>query len=1019
MVFPINNFEANSKGEYFIWDRFKKILPNNYISFHNYYIDTQEADVILLVPDSGILIIEIKGFYPQRVVEAVDNTNIILSDGNVERSPYKQAVRYKNQLISKLIEIDNKLSKHIIAVSVCFPYFSSKDFINKHLDRIADSSLFITADDLVSWDMLSLKIEEIFNKTNETPIYDGMYNDFNKNEINKIANIFVPGFSYEDYCKYDSEEKTLEDKTLDYSLFVCETEESEGLIEDLYNKWIEGTKIFFFSSCKSDCDKLINKAKDYIKKYSINKALIHHDENEENDVIFNLSVEHNNNINKKIYISNGEDIITREEDLEYIGKIVNFNYEQYCAEHASCDDMVVKAGAGTGKTYLLVSRIAYLCWKHKYTSDELAQKIVLLTFTNDATNEMRDRLVLYFSNMFKLTYSIKYFSYTEAIENMDICTIDSYAKKIINRYAFNLGLGNTVSITTGTLIKRNAVRKILNEYAKNNTLVASSYYIEKFLLFIIEKLGSRSVDASELIYEFNKACENEPQLGGLIKNIPYAILDIEKETENNNQIPLSYIIIYLRKIVNMIKNGIIDLKDIETKDYVFIDEFQDTDNTQIELLTDFKKALNFKIFAVGDPKQSIYRFRGASSDKAFTILDDMVGYKIRSFSLVKNYRTNAQLLEYMDKVITKLACENNLITYTNESRLVGVKNKQESKRIFRYEIATEDDRESYILKILCDFENIAKDDEKMAILVRSNAEVDRIRDICYRHNIFNVDIDKGGKLYQSDAAIDLYKLLLALQNNDDVTCLYNLYTTSYCNTSLKKNSLVNSKNAKDFFYNNLPESLSNWRKYVDLINKEPILKVIRNIIDEIQPWNIYSQRIAGNDELLLTYELRYKNNIDKLFEKIVHENNGVYLTLSSLIEFLRIMITTHQEEEERELESDVRIQCKTVHRAKGKEYSYVFFPFADERIVKTRYLGLMNFVYYNGNIGYSFKTLNNEIAIENEMYSQLNRYELDEQSYEEARIFYVAITRAKKGIIYIKNLSVKEKTITWQQLLEE
>ena len=150
-------------------------------------------------------------------------------------------------------------------------------------------------------------------------------------------------------------------------------------------------------------------------------------------------------------------------------------------------------------------------------------------------------------------------------------------------------------------------------------------------------------------------------------------------------------------------------------------------------------------------------------------------------------------------------------------------------------------------------------------------------------------------------------------------------------------------------------------------------------------------------------------------------NNGVYLTLSGLLDFLKIMITTHQEEEEREIVSYLPIQCRTIHRAKGKEYSYVFFPFADERIRKEKYYGEINFVYSEGNIGYSFKTDEMDSAIESKQYSNLIDAELVDQSFEEARIFYVAMTRAKKGIIYVKNLSKQKnkKAVLWQHLLED
>lgn len=1021
MVFPKSNFEPNSKGEDYVWNQFKKILPPNYVSFHNYEIETQQADVIVLVPDAGVLIIEIKGFYPENVEFVQDNTNIFLKNGNVERSPYKQCKRYRDRLIDLLIEKHGELANHIVAISICFPYFSESDIEEKQLTRLADKQLIIGKADLQSWDKLSAKFIKIFEKTNQIWIPNVENNCFTKKDMAQVANIFMPGFEFDPAEKIEEDENSID--SLEYSVFVTRKEKDKELVSSLFEKWKCGTKIFFFSKSSDDCYWLKTSALEYIKVYSLEKDLI-----SSNGDIFNMTVEYIDTVDKDIIIYNGDNLANYYSEISRIGEVAYFNAEQYRAEHVAKEDMVVRAGAGTGKTYLLVSRIAYLCWKHQYSADELKNRIILITFTNDATDEMRARLVLYFSNMFKLTYCKRYFEYAEIVENMVISTIDSFGKRMISKFAFYLGLGVDVSVTNGTMIKRDVLHQLINQYAKENELVSSSYYIEKFLRQIIEKLGNRSVDALDVQKEFNTACANEPVLGKLIQQIPEAMRMIEETTESRNQIPMSHIIVYLKRIVSMIKQGKIEIRENEQIDYLFIDEFQDTDDTQIELVADFKRLYGFKLFVVGDPKQSIYRFRGSSDDKAFDILNEQVGYKIREYPLVKNYRTNVKLLDYMHLAFANLAEKKELLKYEKKDRLVGVKNPDEPKRIIKYEISTEEEREYAVIEALNEFRRHKKEESKMAILVRSNAEVKAIKELCYKHNIVDVDIDTGGKLYQSEAVIDLYKLLLALQNPGEVSFLFNIFTTSYSNRSLKKIELKNSGNPAKYFKDNLPESLSNWDGYLSMVQKEPILKVLRTITEEVKPWQICSQRTVGDEDVKKLYGERYKNNLDKLFEKITIENNSSYLTLSSVLDFLRIMITTKQEEDEREIESTLPIQCRTVHRAKGKEYDTVFFPFADERIRKEKInrqkendYNEMDFVYSAGNIGYTFKTSEMMEPVCNEFYNDLIDAELKDQSYEEARIFYVALTRAKSCVMYVKNLEKQKnkKAVLWQHLLED
>ncbi len=97
-----------------------------------------------------------------------------------------------------------------------------------------------------------------------------------------------------------------------------------------------------------------------------------------------------------------------------------------------------------------------------------------------------------------------------------------------------------------------------------------------------------------------------------------------------------------------------------------------------------------------------------------------------------------------------------------------------------------------------------------------------------------------------------------------------------------------------------------------------------------------------------------------MFEKIAIDFNGDYLTLNSLSNFLSIMISTEQEEEERELESSFRISCRTIHRAKGKEYTYVLLPFCDDLLTISSKPKDCDVVVNSDGLGYSYKMPNNE-----------------------------------------------------------
>ena len=419
-------------------------------------------------------------------------------------------------------------------------------------------------------------------------------------------------------------------------------------------------------------------------------------------------------------------------------------------------------------------------------------------------------------------------------------------------------------------------------------------------------------------------------------------------------------------------------------------------------------------------RREIYRFRGANDDRAFSLLKSLCEKQFIEFDLVKNYRTNVKMLDYFDLVFKRMNNKKGsrkskgLLAYSMKDVLKGVNNPDYPAHIEKYYFSSEEEREHFICKVI---KNHTPEMGTMAILVRKNYQVADVKRICQNNEIYNVDIDTGGTLYQHEATIDLFKLAYALQNNSDEAALFNLYTTAYVNSSLDKNELMMSQDKLRYFKEHLPESLVHWFDYVEKLQTEPILRVIREIIDFVSPWNIYSQRLKCEEREKEIATLRYRNNLDKLFEKIAVETNGMYLTLNALVESLRIMITTSQEEEERAVTDNFSIQCRTIHRSKGKEYDYVFLPFADDTFEKGKPKYNNTYIVSEEGIGYFLPI--DGVEYKNEIFENEDAKEREEQSYEEARVFYVALTRAKKGLIYLETSKKNKFQTSWFEMLEE
>ena len=160
MILPINHFNGNSVAENIIWKKFKDFIPEEFVSFHNYYIGIRQPDIILLVPNRGILIIEIKGYYAKNILDVPDNSIIRFKNKPNEPSPFSQAITYRNILINDFLK-PNSLESVFVTCAVCYPYITKEEYVSKGLNKISHERLTITAEDLESQCTLLNKIEDI------------------------------------------------------------------------------------------------------------------------------------------------------------------------------------------------------------------------------------------------------------------------------------------------------------------------------------------------------------------------------------------------------------------------------------------------------------------------------------------------------------------------------------------------------------------------------------------------------------------------------------------------------------------------------------------------------------------------------------------------------------------------------------------------------------------------------------------------------------------------------------------
>ncbi|ULT59819.1 UvrD-helicase domain-containing protein [Neobacillus drentensis] len=1019
---PVINYEC----ERFVYEYLKKNLSNKFNCYYNYYVKERETDFCILVPDFGFVIIEVKGWDGTDILSIHDNTEIKYRKANNEvetdYSPLKQCRKYCQNL-SEMIKEKKNMNVFVSPV-VCYPYMAEEMFYQKSMDLISPREITLLKEDFEEpsrfLDILMNKISHIKRektvKVNEQ-VFTVLRSIFeSKEEIKADSNLTIP--------------KNEKPKNNYYSklIFIPKKHEISKVHETInlaLNLWKSGVKVIVLSE-QTGINNILFKQMEfdptfkYLDNYpsfelfnkekaQLMNRIFHF---EIYEAVINEQVDYFEVIDGKIEDDKGQ------KTLKFFHEKSNFNLDQYLVEHANFKrHILVSAGAGTGKTHSMISRISYLIYKNQLSPESLTDSIYMITFTNEAANNMKKRLSEYFNNLFILTENTYYLSMMEMVTKMNISTIHSLVKKIIQHYSVHLGVGTAISIQSGVYERREEIVRELNLLVESNDKYLScAYPFEKYELVrsvenLLDKFEKKNVDLSQKYY-FGSVTGNKDLFELLLKTAKNVQLKTIGEDIEKNIVQLSNLMIYLKKILSTLENE----NDISNPiKYLFIDEFQDTDDLQIDTIKRFQKLFGFQLFVVGDIKQCIYRFRGAE-DNAFNLLLDGMQNWEKEFSLTKNYRTYNELLLDFDKHFTALG-KNDYLKY--DKALEGVKISGSSLKLMnKVSFHDEYEFEKKLIEKLKILEKSLSEKESIAILTRTNYEIEQIRQICKKYNI-EVDTDMADNLYELESSIDLYKLVLALQFNNSPKHLYNL---SLSNFSRKISNRVIYANRKSpnyithLFMDN--KIIPKWNDYVTDLKNVPVIRLIKKMISDIKPWNQYVHTLGITDpHEVLQKKKHYKKNMDLLLETIIKRTNDEYMTINKIRDFLYIMIFAKQHEDERSIEKDnnKKLLCTTVHKSKGLEYTHVILPFCEFELES---INKNEMIINKNDIGLQMKI--GETSIYNDIFKNERDKEKTSKVQEETRILYVAMTRAENTFTWFKSLENNNRNVkeSWSKLLE-
>ena len=537
---------------------------------------------------------------------------------------------------------------------------------------------------------------------------------------------------------------------------------------------------------------------------------------------------------------------------------------------------LVIAGAGSGKTKVLTTRIAYLL--EQGVSD---YHVLAITFTNKAAKEMRERLNLLVPG-----------------NHVFVGTFHSFGLKIIRENVDKLGMNKNFTILDSDDVL-SLIKKIMKERDIDPKEV-SPYFIRNKISFIKNEL----LTDADMDKFFNTPVE---------KKVIEIYHEYDKVLRKNNSVDFDDL---LRLPVELFKRDSEVLEHYqEHYQYILIDEYQDTNEVQYKLSK--LLANRYKnIFVVGDPSQSIYGFRGANFRN---ILDFEHNFKdTKVIMLEQNYRSTKNILDAANSVIKNNKERKDLDLYSTLGE--GVKVKYLRSYDEKHEITLIVDE---IKKLL----NEGYSYQDFAIFYRTNAQSRNVEEVLLK-NGFPYKVVGSYYFYNRKEIKDLLCYLRLINNTDDDVSLRRVINTP--KRKIGNKSIEDLENKAILMGTSMFEAIDSgkeleFKNIILELQQDALNLSLTELIDVVLEKSGLKKELEN--EKSLDSELRIENIMEFKSITASYEARTGSVNLNDFLEEISLIadISEHKDD-------DNVITLMTLHSAKGLEFPVVFITGMEEGI---------------------------------------------------------------------------------------
>ena len=574
-------------------------------------------------------------------------------------------------------------------------------------------------------------------------------------------------------------------------------------------------------------------------------------------------------------------------------QVSHMNNMQQQAVFCTEGPLLILAGAGSGKTTVLVNRIAYIL------QSELCKpwQILAITFTNKAAGELKERICN---------------AVPEGGSDIWAATFHSTCARILRRYGDRIGYTSHFTVY-GTDDQKKLVKDILKQLNYDEKMLPV-----KRVLNEISKAKDEMLTPQEMLKR--AGYDNLKQSVAKVYEIYQSRLKTADAMDFDDM---------LCKTVELFQKcpDILEFYQNQFK-YIMVDEYQDTNKVQYKFVS-MLAAKYGNICVVGDDDQSIYKFRGATIENILSFENTFKGAKM--IRLEQNYRSTQNILNAANGVISNNTMRKGKTLWTENA--VGDK----------IEVHTSDserDEAQFIAKTILDGVADGRKFSDFAILYRMNAQSNSIEQALSRSGIPHRVIG-GRRFYDREEIRDMVAYLQVINNpHDDVRLgrIINVPKRGIGATTLEKASEIAAGLGESIYsvikdadvYPQLSRAATKLKSFVALIDGlmeaeqsgDYSLAELYNLILEHTDYEKYLKTEKDNPDVRI-------ENIEELSSNIIKFEED-YAEEASLSNFLEeISLQTDIDNYDAEADSSVMM---TLHSAKGLEFPVVFIAGLEEGV---------------------------------------------------------------------------------------